>query len=90
MDCVMKDVVGLDKSGICPFSGQKCDGTMSISWGTDKVLIPGEKVCLSQLHVDGQPALVEITTSDLDRIRNGEVLMFKTPKGCPCFVKVSE
>ena len=90
MDCIMKDIVGLDKSGICPFSGQKCDGTMNINWATEYVLIPGEKVCISQLHIDGQPALVEVSKADIENVKNGAVLMFKTPKGTPCFVKVSE
>ena len=65
MDCIMKDVVALDRSGLCPFNGQKCDGTMSITWGTDYVVIPESKVCISQLHIDGQPALVEVTAADL-------------------------
>lgn len=90
MDCIMKDVVALDRSGLCPFNGQKCDGTMSITWGTDYVVIPESKVCISQLHIDGQPALVEVTAADLDRLKSGEVLMFRNGRGDASFVRMAE
>ena len=90
MDCVLKEIVGLNRSGLCPFSGQKCDGTISLNWATDHVLIPEEKVCVSQMHIDGQPALVELNAAAVERLKGGEVLMFLSGKGEPCLVKVAE
>ena len=87
MDCVIREVVALDRSGICPFAGAKCDGTMKINWGAEYALLPENKVCLSQ----GQrPVFIEIQAGDLEKVRTGSVLMIRTAGGGTCFVKEAE
>lgn len=86
MDCVIREVVRLDKSGVCPFAGQKCDGSLNISWAKDYVLIPENKVCISR----GQKGIfIEVTPQDLERVRDGEVLMLKA-SGANVFVKAND
>lgn len=86
MDCVIKEVVKLDKSGVCPFSGQKCDGSLNINWVKDYVLIPECKTCISR----GQKGVfVEVSPQDLERVKGGDVLMLKA-SGANVFVKVND
>ena len=86
MDCVIKEVVQLEKSGVCPFSGAKCDGTLNLSWGKDYVLIPESKACLSR----GQKAVfVEVSAEDLTKVANeGAVLMLQA-NGTKVFVRAA-
>ena len=84
MDCVIREVVQLDKSGVCPFSGQKCDGTLSLSWSGDYVLIPEEKACISR----GQKSVfVEMAAEDLKKMTGGAVLLLRA-NGANVFVRV--
>lgn len=86
MDCIVKEIVTLDKSGICPFSGQKCDGTMKVNWTKDYVLLPEAKVCISR----GQKGVfIEVTPADMEKVKAGEVLMLQA-NGANVFVKVNE
>lgn len=88
MDCILKEVVQLDRSGICPFAGAKCDGTMKTCWGREYALLPESKVCLTQ---GKHPVYVEITGADLEQVGSGKaVLMIRTSGGGTCFVKVRE
>lgn len=88
MECIIKEVVQLDRSGICPFAGAKCDGTMKINWQRQFALLPESKVCLSQ----GQhPTFIEVPKEELALVQEGAaVLMVRTPAGGTCFIKAQE
>ena len=84
MDCIMKDVVSLEKSGVCPFSGQKCDGTLSLNWSQEYVLTHESKVCLSR----GQKAVfVEVCAEDLAEVGAGDTVLMIQANGTKVFVR---
>ena len=87
MDCIIKEVVTLEKSGVCPFSGQKCDGTLSLNWSKDYVLIPESKACLSR----GQKAVfIEASRADLEAVGKDSAVLMLQANGTKVFLKVSE
>lgn len=89
MDCIIKEVIALDKSGICPYAGQKCDGIQKMNWSESYTLIPETKVCLAQ-GAKGS-CFVEISGADMEQIGTGQaVLMIRAAGGSTVFVKAKE
>lgn len=87
MDCIVKELVQLDKSGVCPFSGQKCDGTLKVNWSHDYTLLPESKTCISR----GQKGVfVEISGADVERIGTGQSVLMLNAGDHKVFVKVAE
>ena len=88
MNCILKEIVGLDPSGICPFAGKKCDGEMNINWSRSFAIIPENKVCISQTK---DSTMIQVRAADLDRIKNGQgVLLINTGRGGNVYVKIEE
>ncbi len=88
MDCVMRELVQLDKSGVCPYAGAKCDGTLKLNWKKEYALIPESKVCLSQAK---SSAFIEVEPSDIDKVSIGDaVLMIRTDANHAIFVRCKE
>lgn len=87
MDCVVKELVTLDKGGICPFSGQKCDGTLKINWQRDYVLLPECKTCISR---GKHGVFIEVSPADIEKVGSGMSVLMIQAGGNTVFVKVGE
>lgn len=85
MNCILKEIVALEKGGICPYAGRKCDGEMSLNWGREYATIPENKVCISQTK---NPILIQVRPADLEKIKEGgSVLLINSGKTGLVFVK---
>ena len=85
MDCVIKEIVNLNKCAVSPFSGQKCDGTLKVNWDNHYALIPEEKTCISR----GQKGVfIAVRPDDMEKLGSGKAVLMLQTSGINIFVKV--